>query len=67
MPGVLICSAAFLPLARAQARGMGLPDMRVAVLPHPLRNFSFDDLVKRGIPQSGLEQVRKLIDVPVAR
>lgn len=46
---------------------MGLPDMRVVALPHPLRNFSFDDLVKRDIPQSGLEQVLKLIDVPVAR
>lgn len=63
----MICSTAFLPLAKAQARGMGLPDMRVVALPHPLRNFSFDDLVKRDIPQSGLEQVLKLIDVPVAR
>ncbi|MBI2909572.1 MAG: hypothetical protein HYX92_18170 [Chloroflexi bacterium] len=45
IPTVLICTEAFVPLARAEAKAMGLPDMRIVSIPHPLGGL-FEERVR---------------------
>lgn len=63
MAGVLICSNVFHPLALAEATALGLPDMRMAVVPHPVGSLSTKELLRRGVPQAALTQVLKLFGV----
>lgn len=61
MAGVLICTDAFQPLASAEATALGLPDMRMAVVPHPVGSFSTKELLRRGVPQAALAQVLAIL------
>lgn len=36
IPTVLVCTDAFVPLAKAEAAALGLPNMRIVSIPHPL-------------------------------
>jgi hypothetical protein len=59
--GVLICTEVFQPLALAEATALGLPDMRMAVVPHPVGSFSTHELLRRGVPQAALTQILKIL------
>ncbi len=43
----LICSDAFLNLARTQARVFGVPDMPLIVIPHPLGGIAMAEVKSR--------------------
>ena len=36
MPTATLCTTAFVNLARATARGLGMPELPIIVLPHPI-------------------------------
>jgi hypothetical protein len=46
-PTVVVATAAFAALAREEAVAQGLPDARIAVVPHPLGGVSDDVLLAR--------------------
>jgi hypothetical protein len=48
VPGVLVVSTVFEPLARAEVRSLGLPDMRMVVMPHPIGTMGPDRLESSG-------------------
>jgi len=56
---VTICSNAFAPLGHAQARGLGYPDLPIAVIPHPFGNRTRDEV--RGIAAACVDDVAQLI------
>ncbi len=43
----LVCSEAFLGLARAQARVFGVPDLPLIVIPHPLGGIAMNGVKAR--------------------
>ena len=43
-PAVFIASSEFIDAADAQARALGLPDVRRAVVPHPIQDATDDDM-----------------------
>jgi len=45
--GVVICSDTFLPLARMQARVLGVPDLDIVAIPHPLGGLALEELRAR--------------------
>ncbi len=63
---MLICSNVFQPLAAAEARSLGLPDMRMVVVPHPIGSFSSDELLHRGVPQAALERLLEVLSARLA-
>ena len=36
MPTALVCSTAFAPAARSLAKALGVPDLMIATIPHPI-------------------------------
>lgn len=63
---MLIGSDVFHALALAEATALGLPDMRMAIVPHPVGSLSTKELLRRGVPQSALTQVLTLLGVAEA-
>ena len=55
----VICSEAFLKLARAQAKVFGVPDMTLIVIPHPLGGLAMADVKSRA--EHALPQLLDLI------
>ena len=49
LPAVVICSAPFVSLAKAQARVFGVPDLPLAVIAHPLGGISGDEIHRRAL------------------
>jgi hypothetical protein len=43
----VICSEAFLRLARAQARVFGVPDLPLIIIPHPLGGITMNEVEAR--------------------
>jgi len=43
----VVCSDAFVPLATAQARVFGAPDLPLIVIPHPLGGLGPEDVKRR--------------------
>jgi hypothetical protein len=43
----VVCSEAFLNLARTQARVFGVPDMTLIVIPHPLGGLAMSEVKSR--------------------
>jgi len=43
----VICSEAFVGLARAQARVFGVPDLPLIVIPHPLGGIALNEVKAR--------------------
>ena len=48
MRTVTVTSDRFLELGRLQSRTLGAPDLRLAVIPHPLAGLAEADAVERG-------------------
>ncbi len=44
LAGVTVCSTAFTPLGRAQAKAMGYPDLPIAIVPHPFGILARDEV-----------------------
>lgn len=51
MPTVSLVSSVFAPLAEGEALGLGLPELGVVTVPHPVATRSFDELVATGAEQ----------------
>lgn len=59
---MLVCTEPFEALAAVQASALGADGLRTVVLPHPLRTFSHDELVSRGVAETGVAQVVELLE-----
>ena len=55
----VICSDAFLKVAKTQARVFGVPDLPLAVIPHPLGGLSIEQVEGRALV--AIPQVADLI------
>jgi len=55
----LICSDAFLPLARVQRLAANVPDLPLIVIKHPLGGISLDDVGRRAA--QALPQILELV------
>ena len=47
MRTAIICSDAFLQLGKTQARVLGVPDLPLIVIPHPLGGISLEEVKAR--------------------
>ncbi len=47
VPSVVICSEPFLQLGRTQSRVLGVPDLPLVIIKHPLGGISMDDVKAR--------------------
>ncbi len=56
--GLTVCSSSFITLGRAQARSLGIPDLPIAVIPHPFGTRSRAEV--RALAESCVEDVIKL-------
>ena len=45
----VICSDAFLKLAKTQARVFGVPDLPLVIIPHPLGGLSIEQVEGRAL------------------
>ena len=60
VPSAVICSQPFLQLGRTQARVLGIPDLPLIIIQHPLGGIAMDDVKARAdaaLPQL-LEMMR---------
>ena len=55
----VICSAPFLKLGTTQARVLGVPDLPLVMIPHPLGGLTLDEV--RGRADAAIPQVVNLI------
>ncbi len=60
VPGMLMCSQPFAPLAENVASSLGLPDVRMVVVAHPFGSVPEEDLVRRGVPDEALAEVLRI-------
>jgi hypothetical protein len=44
---VTICSNRFETLARATAAGLGMPDLRLVIVPHPIGGISAEEVIAK--------------------
>jgi hypothetical protein len=54
LAAALVCSEPFVKLAKTQARVLGIPDLPLMLIPHPLGGLSLDKVQERAnvaIPQ----------------
>ena len=61
VPSAVICSQPFLQLGRTQARVLGIPDLPLIIIQHPLGGIAMDDVRARAdaaLPQL-LEMMRE--------
>ncbi len=47
VPSAVICSQPFLQLGRTQSRVLGVPDLPLIIIKHPLGGISMDDVKAR--------------------
>jgi len=59
LSSVVICSAPFVPLAKAQARVFGAPDLPLVVIPHPLGGISQEEI--HGRAHHAVPQIMELV------
>ncbi len=55
VPAVTVCTDAFIGLARQETRNLGLPDLALAIVRHPLGGESAEVVAERA--QDALDQV----------
>jgi hypothetical protein len=55
IPTVTVCTDAFMSLAREESKNLGMPELRIVVVKHPLGGEPKDGVLQRG--QVALEQV----------
>ena len=47
IPTVTICTEAFVELARTEAKNLGLPDLPLAIVQHPMGGLSTEQVLQR--------------------
>lgn len=62
MPTVTICSTEFAALGRAEAEALGMPDLPLAVIQHPLGGLAAEAVRQRAA--AVLNAVEQLCTVP---
>lgn len=62
MPTVTICSSEFVALGRAEAEALGIPDLPLAVIQHPLGGLAAEQVNQRAA--SVQAAVEKLCTTP---
>ena len=55
MPTVAVCTDAFINLAREESRNLGLPELPIAIIKHPLGGESAETVRQRA--EDALDQV----------
>jgi hypothetical protein len=60
-----VCSTSFVGLGRAQSKALGVPDLPLAVVPHPFGTRQRDEL--RGIAENAAADIARLICAPRSR
>ena len=55
IPTVTICTEAFISLAREESRNLGMPDLPIVIIPHPLGGLKENQVSERA--QEALDQV----------
>ena len=55
IPTVTICTDAFVGLAREESRNLGMPDLPIAIVEHPIGGLKPDQVTQRA--QAALEPV----------
>lgn len=59
VPSAVICSEPFLQLGRTQSRVLGVPDLSLIIIKHPLGGISMDDVKARA--DSALAQLLDIL------
>ena len=59
VPSAVICSKPFLQLGRNQARVLGVPDLPLILIEHPLGGIALDDVKARA--ESALPQLLAML------
>ena len=62
MPTVTICSSEFVALGRAEAEALGMPDLPLAIIQHPLGGLAPEEVRQRAA--SVLNAVAQLCTAP---
>ena len=58
MPTVTICSTEFVALGRAEAEALGIPDLPLAVIQHPLGGLAAGEVSQRAASvQNAVEEL----------
>ncbi len=58
MPTVTICSSEFVALGRAEAEALGIPDLPLAVIQHPLGGLAVEEVSQRATSvQNAVEEL----------
>ncbi|MCH9047156.1 MAG: hypothetical protein IIA40_13760 [SAR324 cluster bacterium] len=55
IPTVTICTDAFVGLAREESKNLGMPDLAIAIVEHPIGGLKPDQVAQRA--QAALEPV----------
>lgn len=64
IPGVLVVSTVFEPLARAEVRSLGLPEMRMVVMPHPIGTMGPKRLESSGVLDDAVDAFLATVQSP---
>lgn len=59
IPSAVICSEPFVQLGRTQSRVLGVPDLPLIIIKHPLGGLALDDVKARA--NSALAQVLDIL------
>ena len=59
VPSAVICSEPFLQLGRTQSRVLGVPDLPLIIIMHPLGGLALDDVKARA--NSALPQLLEVL------
>ncbi len=65
LAAVTICSTAFITLGGKQAKGLGYPDLPIAVIPHPFGTRTRDEI--REMAKTCAADIARLVCEPVSR
>jgi len=60
VPAVIVCSTAFVPLGKAQAKAFGAPDLPMAIVPHPFGSRTRDEV--RAMAADCLQEVLRVVE-----
>jgi hypothetical protein len=59
VPSAVICSEPFVQLGRTQSRVLGVPDLPLVIIKHPLGGLALDDVKARA--DAALPQILELL------
>ena len=57
-----VCSETFLELARLQAQSLGMPNLAILTVPHPIGGIDLKEVVKKA--DDALEEMIEVLTMP---